>query len=453
MRTLWYAGLLLLTGIVLAACQSGDQTVGQSIINPLELVVQTVDTVTIRTSTVLKVDSFATSADNDILVGRWKDAQTGLMTSKAFAALDYAANSFSSQTNLRLDSLVLEMNYSFVYGDTTSLFDMSVHQLKKPLVAQVYYNGNSVDYETTPLLRKVVQPRPNSRGKQIRFRMPDALAQTLFARLLNGQISDYVSLGRLLPGFAFVNNSTNNTLAGFSAAATGSGIRLFYHTIDDPQTSLNLLFPITSLHFSQLLNDRTGTPLSALKTRSDAVNSRLTDNMSYVVPGAFLQTRIEFPYLGQFAAPNGFADLNKALLVIGPVRRNLLDNAPPPGASFGTTAPSPLLLFQTNSQNAAIAVVPEGVNGVLQSNASSASAYYAYDPTAQIFSDSYTFDLTYYISQIIKRKASNEPLLLTVLSPSTGLMKALSQRVALGNAYRTNDEMKLQLYITSGTQR
>ena len=443
MRTFWYAGLLLLTGIVLFACQSGDLNVGQSVINPQELVTQSIDTVTIQTSTVLRVDSFATSADNDVLVGRWKDPQTGLLTARAFAALDFSSNPIGAQTNLRLDSLVFEMNYSFVYGDTTSLFDMSIHQLKKPLAAQVYYNTNSVDYEATPLARMTVQPRPLSRGKQIRFRMSDKLAQDLYTGLLNNQITDYVSLGKLLPGFAFVNNSTNNTLAGFSTATTPSGLRLYYHTVEDAQTALSVSFPFTSLHFTQVQNDRSGTPLSALQKRSDAVSSRLTDNTSFIALGAFLQTRIEFPYLGQFAAPDKYADLNKALLVISPVRRNLFDNAPPPGI---------LELYQVNNQNTPIAAIPDGTTGAIQSGLSSASAQYSYNSAAQIFTDTYTFDLTYYIGQIIKRKIPNEPLLLTVPAPaSTSALRSMVQRVTIGNQYRTGDQLKMQLFITSGT--
>ncbi len=443
MRTFWYAGWLLLTGIVLFACQSGDLNVGQSVINPQELVVQSVDSITIRTSTVLRVDSFPTTTDADIVVGRWTDPQTGRLTARAFATLDYTANPLLAQTNVRVDSLVLEMNYSFVYGDTTTLFDMSVHRLTRQLSpTRLYYNTSSADYEAEPLLQKTVLPRPLSRGRQIRFRMTDKLTQDLFANLLGGQISDNISLARFLPGFAFVNNSASNTLAGFSASATPSGLRLYYHTVEDAQTSRTVLFPFSSLHFTQMQNNRSGTPLSALQNRSDAVSSRLTDNTSFVALGAQLQTRIEFPYLGQFATPEGFADVNKALLVIGPVRRNLLDNAPPPGT---------LELFQTNNQNAAFAGVPDGTTGSLQSQqVTSAAAFYSYDPSAQIFTDNYTFDLTYYIGQIIKRKIPNQPLLLT-MSPSVGGLRAYVQRVAFGNQQRTgSDQLQMKLFITSG---
>lgn len=440
MRTFWYAGWLLLTGIVLVACQSGDFNVGQSVINPQELSIQSIDTVTIQTSTVLRADSFATSTDANVVVGRWTDAQTGRLNARSFATFDYTSNSLGSQTNLRLDSLVLEMTYAFVYGDSTSLFDMSVHRLASPLANQLYYNNSSVNYDATPTAKMVVLPQPNRRGKQIRFRMTDNLAQDLFTRLTTNQITDFITLSRFIPGFAFVNNSTNNTLAGFSSST--SGLRLYYHTIEDPQTSVNLQFPFINYHYTQLQNDRSGTPLSALRNRSDAVSSRLTDNTTFISFADQLQTRIEFPYLTQFARPEGYADLNKAVLVINPIRRTLLDN---------TTPPLSLELFQVNNQNTPIATIPGGT--VPQTGAGSVG-YYAIDPYAQTFTDSYTFDLTYYIGEILKRKAPNEPLILTLPTPSNQdpyTLQRFVQRVALGNPYRTGDQMKLKLFISSGT--
>lgn len=453
MRTFWYAGLLLLTGILLFACQSGDLNVGQSVINPQELTIQSIDTITVRSSTVMKPDSFITSADpeNNILVGRWSDPQTGLLSMRAFAELDYTANSLSTQTNLVLDSLVLEMNYSFVYGDTTSAYSINVHRLTKPLVPQLYYNTSSVPYEATPFLQKTVLPQPQSRGKQIRLRTSDALAQSFYSQLVSGQINDAVSLEKFLPGFAFISTSTNNTIAGFSAAAGASGLRLYYHTVDDAQTAVSLLFPIASLRFTKFITDFSGTPLSALKSRSDAVDSRLTDNTTFIALGAGLQTRIEFPYINQFDRPVNFADINKALLVISPVRRSLRDNTPPPGQALlpGQT-PDVVELYVTNNQNQVIATVPGGTNPLAQAPA---TTYYSYDLNSPLISDSYTFDLTHYLGQILKQKSLPQPLILTVPTPNTGYfsMKSLVQRVVLGNQQRPNDQLQVKLFITSGT--
>ena len=185
------------------------------------------------------------------------------------------------------------------------------------------------------------------------MRIPDTLAQTFYAKLLNGSIIDANTLADFMPGFALVSKSSGNTFVGITAAS--SGLRFYYHTTDIDRTALTLLFPFSATYFTQLTNDLSGTKLSTLKNRSDAVSSRLTDNTTFVVPGAHLQTRIELPYLGQFDRPERFADINKALLVVSPIRRNLNDNTQPPAQ---------LALFLTNIQNDILpTALPGGVTG------------------------------------------------------------------------------------------
>ncbi|GAB3957287.1 DUF4270 family protein [Spirosoma harenae] len=434
MRTFWYAGLLLLTGMVLFACQSGDLLVGQSVVNPQELVVQSVDSVSIRTSTVMRPDSFITSGDTALLVGRWADAQTGLMTARSFAALNYTSNSLNTQTNQQLDSLVLELNYAYVYGDTTSAFDISVHKLARELPYVAYYNTSSFPYDSRPLFRKTVIPQPNTRTRKISFRLTNAEAQAFFQQLSSSQITDASTLSSYIPGYAINCNASGNTFVGISTAR--SGLRLYYHSTDVDRTASTLLFPFTSAYFTQLLNDRTGTPLSALKNRSDAVSSRLTNNTSFIVPGAQLMTRLEFPYLNQFDRPERFADLNKALLIISPVRRTLNDNATPP-----TT----VALYFTNNQNELLNnTVPVGIGGTSQPTAT-----YTYDPLTLMLTDTYAFDLTYYVGQVIKRKQLTQPLLLGAYTVNYTLRQWVG-RATIGNQQRLDDQLQLKLFMTSG---
>ena len=285
------------------------------------------------------------------------------------------------------------------------------------MASQVYYSTSTVAYQPTPYLQQTFVPHPASGTRLIRMRIPDDLTQTLYDKLINGEITDNISLNEFLAGFAFISKSTGNTFIGITTNPSVSGLRLYYHDTDLNKTAATLLFPITSLHFTKLQNDRTGTPLAALKNKSDAVSSRLTNGTTVIALGAGLQTRIEFPYLNDFFRPEKFADLNRALLVISPVRGDLRDNTPPPLT---------LQVYQTNNQNEFIATIPGGPTG-----GDSGGAGYFIDQSSILPTDSYTIDLTYYIGQIIKRKASAHPLLLTVPAPSSGpfTLKALVQRI------------------------
>ncbi|WP_338870695.1 DUF4270 family protein [Spirosoma sp. SC4-14] len=441
MRTLWYAGLLLLTGIILSACQSGDLNIGQSVINPQQLLLQPIDTVTILASTVLKADSFATSSDNNIVVGHWSDAQTGQLTAKTFTSVDYPSNSLATTTNLTVDSLVLELGYAFSYGDTTTAFTLNVHKLKKPIVAGLaYYNTSTASYEENPLVSKTIVPNYNTGTQLITVRFPDTLAQSLFTKIQNNDISSNTTLAEMLPGFAFVGQSTVNSFRGFanSYGSTVTGLRLYYHSTDPTSgvtpTSQNLLFTLSTTHFTELKKDLSNTPLKGLKNRSDAISSQLTDNTTFISWGSGLQTRLELPYLDKFLQSDNFAGINGAFLVVSPVRKSLSDNAGPPTA---------LTLYGTNSQNEVVSNIPGTSSGQVPYTVG-----YSVSDTPLMLKDTYTFDLTAYIGQIIRRNIPNRPLLLTVASTAPSV-KELIQRVTLGNQQKANDQMKLQLYFTS----
>ncbi|MFD2569151.1 DUF4270 family protein [Spirosoma soli] len=433
--------LVVLISIVISACQSGDLDVGQSVINPNELQVQSIDSVTIQTSTVIIPDSFVTSADSSILVGQWTDAQTGQLLAQGFTSVDYVTNDLdqtidNTRSDVRLDSLVLELGYSFAYGDTASLFELGVYRLKTPLTTgQLYYNTNTAPYEANPLLTKTVVLHPGSGTRQIRFPIANDLAQSFFAKLVSGDINDATTLSEFWPGFAFVGKSTANSFAGFSTTSALTGLRLYYHTTDLDRTALSVRFPITSTHFSQLRSIGNGS-LNALQQRSDQISSTATNHTTFVALGSSLCTRIELPYLGQFDKPEQFAGLNSAILVIEPIRRNLSDN---------TSPPSLLALYTTNSQNEILGSVPATATG-----GSAAVAAYSYDPNALELSDSYKFDLTKYISQIIRREIPNRPLLLTNPAGQSDL-RTLIQRVTLGDQNRSTDRIRLRLLMTSGT--
>lgn len=424
---------VFLVAMGLFACQSGTLDVGQAVINPQELLIQSIDTVTVKMSTVLAPDSFVTYADTNIMVGRWNDATTGVLTARGFTTVDYVSNDLVSQSNLRLDSLVLEMGYSFAYGDTTSAYTLNVHQLSNSLSANtVYYNTSSVSYNPTPLMTRTVVPRPRTNNRLIRFRLTDAMASAFFARLIDGSISDATTMVDYWKGFAFTSSSAGNILAGFGVN-NFSSLRLYYHNTNLERTASSIRFPLRSTHFTQLLNDRSKTVLNKLQSRADAVSSDQTDRSTTVALGAGLRTRIEFPYIDQFYQPGSFAGVNSALLVLQPIRRTLRDN---------TTPPNQLALYETNNQNELLSAVPATASG-----GSQAIVSYFYDANAVDLTDTYTFDLTQYIGNLITRKTPNRPLILTVPTGSYSLA-TLAQRVSIGDAQRSGDRVRLRLFTT-----
>lgn len=428
--------LIAIASAALLSCMTGDLDVGQSVINPYELDTQYVDSITVRTSTILAPDSFVTSTDSNMLVGRWSDAQMGQMTAKGFSLVDYTANDLGGQSAYRFDSLVLELGYSFSYGDTLAPFTLQVHTLQQPLTTgQTYYNYNGVAYSSTPLVQTSFQAANKDKARTIRMRIPNDLAQTFFSKLVNKEIYDTQTMSDFWKGLALVGQSTANVFWGITTATDKTGLRLYYHTNDMTQSRSTVQFPLELTHFTQLVNDATTSALQSLKYPNDLISSNLTGHTTVVAIGAGFRTRIEFPYLNQLSTPSAFIGLNLAQLQISPVRKILTDNTAPPNE---------LALYLANSQNDLINAVPGGANG-----SASAAASYTYLPNELELSDAYVFDLTKYVGQVIQNQTPNRPLILLVPVNQVTLKTAV-QRVFLGDQLHSTDRIKLKILLTSG---
>ncbi|CCH52664.1 hypothetical protein BN8_01679 [Fibrisoma limi BUZ 3] len=419
-----------LIAIIFTGCQSGDLTVGQQIVTPRELDVQLVDSVTVLASTVL-ADTFTTSADSSVLIGRWADPQAGQTTAKGFVSLGYATHSLPDQQTVRFDSLVLVLPLGTAYGDTSQLLTLNVHQLRAKLDDQTYSNLDAAAYEPTPLLTKTFRPWPRYGSRQVRIRLPNALSQDFFDKLRNRVIIDEETMDAYWKGLALLSDPSTNLLLKLGISSAEAGLVLYYHDTDLNQTRSTIRFDLTGTHFSQVAGDRTGTPLSNLRTRLDAVSSRLTQNTAFIAAGAMLRARLEIPGLTQLVQTQQYRGINRADLILEPIRRDRRDNAAPP---------SRLVLFQTNSLNETLSIVPDA-----EGSSSTVVGYYGYDPNDLEQQAQYTFNITYYVNEILKARLPNRPLLLQAITETNSLPL---ERLTFGDAFKAGYRLRLRLYMT-----
>ena len=435
--------------VALAGCQTGNLEVGQQIITPNTLTVQVIDTITVQSATVL-TDTFFTYADNNVLTGRWVDANTGRTEAKGFTSVGYTANSLPTETNVMYDSLVLVLPIGFAYGDTLSRFTLNVHRLTSTLKTRPYSNLSAVAYEPTPYLSRTVTAGPYSNNGQYRIRLPDAVQQDFVSRLTNRTIENQEELDAYLKGFAVVATPATNVLIGLNMASTDAGLTLYYHTTDLVLVNTKLVFPLKTQdaqvqtpHFSQVLTDRSGTPLAALTSRTDAVDGAKTGNQTFIVPSAQLTTRLTMSAFDRYALGAGqFRGVNLAELIVEPIWPNTRDNVAP----FSTLA-----LYQTNDNNQLTDVNGTAI-GIVQSGAGTTviTQLLNYVPNDLIPRPDYRFNLTYYVNQIIAGQIPNRPILLTA-SPinQQPTLQALVQRLTFGNASNTQYRLRLALYVST----
>ncbi len=440
--------LLLLAGWVGWACQSGDPNVGQNIITPNQLEIQFIDTVSVFTSTVAATDSFATSSDTALFVGHWRDALAGATDAASFGTPVYAGNNGLADltdADITYDSLVFELPYSYVYGDTTQLVTLQTYRLTAPLQNdRTYYSNNTVPYQTTPFAQRTFYPQART-GREaglVRIRLTDDLGRQLYGKLRNRSIENADQFQAFLPGLAFTSTSAANLFLAFSA--NRSSIALYYHLNDANQTKLVLRFPFAGQRFNRVLNNFAGTPLQPLLSRLDRVPSTATKGMTFLTPT--LRTRVDIPGLTSILSNPAYAGINRAELTIQPVfktQRSYLFGPVPfsgkprnPGVFLFGQLPSSLNLYETNNYN-------EFVNGGAPINPQPVG--YGYNTTALDLQDNYTFDLTQYVLRILRRQQTYQPFLLS-LPPSRGT--TTMERITIGDRTNATDPIKLRLFVT-----
>lgn len=448
MRSILFAiGLLLLAGGLGWSCQSGDANIGQDIITPNQLDVQFTDTISVFTSTVVVPDTFSTSGDSVLLTGRWRDALAGATNASSYGTPTFTANNLADQTDIAYDSLVLELPYAYVYGDTSQLYTLQAFRLQAPLIAgKVFYNNNAAAYETTPFAQRTFYPRPRS-GREaglVRIRLSDDLGRQLYGKLRDRSITTDDQFRAFLSGLAFTGTSNANLFIGLSV--NRSNIALYYHQLATSTTQIALRFGFSAgPHFNHELNDFSGTPLQTLRTRGDRVSSLATNHTTFLTTGPALRTRIDIPALAQVTLNNNYAGVNGAQLVVQPVFKTQLDYFTV-GLAFGR---SPVIgpggglsLYETNDNNEIVSVVPASIGGT-----TAVSAGYtlnAANPYALDLQDNYVFDLSQYVLQVLRHDRIYRPMLLVY----TGPISASLNRLTIGDRYSATDPIRLRLLLT-----
>ncbi|MBC8152661.1 MAG: DUF4270 family protein [Bacteroidetes bacterium] len=439
---LFTTGLLLLAGWLGWGCQSGDADIGQDIITPSQFDIQYIDTVSVFTSTVVSPDTFITAGDTTLQIGRWRDALAGSTNAIGFGTPTYIPNALPDQADIVYDSLVLELPYAIVYGDTTQPFTVQAFRLIRPLESsRPYYNNSSVAYETTPFAQRTFLPQPRSgrEAGRVRIRLSDEVGRQLYTRLRDRTIANGDEFRAFFPGFAFTGTSNANLFIDFSAAR--SSIALYYHQLATSTTPVALRFPFTGPRFNRVLNDFSGTPLQTLQTRADRVPSSATNRTTFLTTGPALRTRIDIPALAQLSLTPGYAGINGAQLVVQPIFRTQRDYFTvglPVGRAPSVLRPAGLLaLFETNNNNDLVAAV----SPTLGSTTPTSATYGLTDQSSLELRDAYTFDLSQYVLQVLRRERPYRPLLVVYSAPGLN-------RLTIGDRLNATDPLRLRLFLT-----
>lgn len=328
---------LLISLFILGGCQNTD-SIGLDVDPTTDISGKFTDTITITSATV-REDSVLTNTLSRYPLGYLSDPIFGKTTANIAMSLTLEPPGLSFGTNPVLDSAVLVLYYGKeFYGDSTSLFQVEVHQLNSPLNSgTAYYNTTPQSYSSTVLGSKkqrfsikdsvrVTEIVPGTaditrtKAPQIRIPINSSFITSNFLKASSNTLSTNILLNKELKGFyltvnkaqssgpggiTFLNLTDSSRLEVYFKSESGSTIDTTMHKFPIVNNSMPVI--------ADFKHDYTGTDIP-----THLNNASTQHNFTYVQGLAGLRTKIRFPYIEKLKSL-GNITINKAELIVSVV--------------------------------------------------------------------------------------------------------------------------------------
>ncbi len=300
------------------------------------------DNFNIRASTVL-ADSVITSGsnyllanyrnysliENYLLVGKASDLQTGTVTATSYFQPDYLnpAESPTFEAGATVDSLVMELPYDYVYGDSTVEQQLTVHLLERAIESRVHYGFEDLAHSPQAVGSVVYKPTPRAARRVVRIHLLPSVASMLVS-LSGKSLQEFQAA---FNGFALVaNGDPNGAVIAYRASTLrqlNSSIRIYYNESGNAKT---YAYPISSgsdiqpSFFNRIVGNRVGTVLESIRSRSDVLQASAQNGEAvYLQGGTGLMARLDLGNLNELRQLGNIA-INKAELIVHQLAVNKL---------------------------------------------------------------------------------------------------------------------------------
>ncbi len=328
----WLAinSVFLLT-FLLNSCDTAKE-IGSDLFS-VELGLNYTDTLTVNSSTI-QLDSTYTSGPSAFLFGSLADDNVGQISSNFYTQMSNV-DTLKAKDNSILGSAKLYLVYSSYRGDTTKLQTMKIYKLTDTLSRLVPYFSNSVKgYESKPIKTISFYPRPIKRyiadGDTVSMdTLIIDMSKELGKELMGYSSSAETNAGgssfrKVFKGLYFENSSAPNG-AILSFSSNYSRLDLRYTTPGDTNKYfVPFHFALSTYSqtevlakYNQFAANRSSSLLAGLKSNGQQIESRLTNNKTFVQKGMGLATKLSIPYLAKLKN-NKYIAVNKAELIVEP---------------------------------------------------------------------------------------------------------------------------------------
>lgn len=401
-----------------------------------------IDTVTPILSTFV-LDSFPTSGNNILLIGRCKDPVMGTTIARTFfqPSLPDAAKNTTLPDDAVYDSMVLVLNPSKeYYGDTSKKQTFSVYELAAQpdyTYENKLFNTSSVGIHPTPLvtINKSLSPARDS----LSFKFPDSKGLAFFNRIRTKSYEFYDETNFLdyFKGLSIqVAAADEGAIYQFKADSSAT-LRLYYHTTVPYYEKHSIIFVPgrSSYQFNQVLTTRTGTAFQP--TYPDQQEFFTSETFPYACSqtGTGVMLKVKFPSLQNILTLGKTVKLLSAELILKPVEGTF--------DPYGYRLPPSVYMAQTDATNTI---------GYPLVDATGESTLYSSPFIDDIYrlNTHYSFDLTPYIGYLLNTINTAEDGVF-VVEENPGFSKKLN-RMVIGSLHQLQYKSKLKLTVLTTTQ-
>lgn len=409
---------IIFSSLFFASCDDDPTSIGLDLQEPgSQIGTSFTDTTSVEASTVLLSDSIITLSSAQVQAGRVTDGALGTTTAITFAELALPYNNVTFDANKGADSMMLQLDYTYYYGDTTKAVTWNVYRLTEGFIDQTtYYTSRELPYGSTPIGSVTFRPRPASKVQNIsgtdttytammlNIPLDQAVANEFLAQSGQASFASQSNFVQFFKGIAIVPaEGSEGSVLGISPAA--SSLKLYY-TLTSDNSQRTATFSFSGRHFNQIKGDRAGTALAALTAHGSAVPATATQGLTYLQAGTGLATKLTFPNLAKLRSDgNNTLLVNKAELLI-PVQ---------PG-SYNSQFRLPTIISVVEAKGNLLAKTAGVPNAILQ-ELSTSPATLVFDSTRS----SYTVNVTSYVLNLLYGRRENTGLILLPSNISSDL--------------------------------
>lgn len=340
MKTLRLIGILAVLTCFLAACDNQTSSIGLGLTD--QLGTDFTDTVTLQAYSILE-DTINTTNTSANLIGHLHDPVFGDLTASTYAQFDLSGASVNFGDHPVVDSVVLSLQLSSWYGDTTSQVGIRVYQLTEPFSSETnYYNTSTLSFDPTPLnyaqTGYAIQPNTSvivdtgNYSAHLRIRLTQTFGQYLLDnqdRMANSSSFQEFFKGLCISAVSHTGSTGYVLLTNMTSSL--SSIVLYYHNESSGTTKYTFPCDAECCRFTHFDHDYTAS--SNVSFIQEVLQGDPSVGATHLFAQATggVKTRIAFPHLKDaFKSLDNRVVINRAELIIknlSPYEEHLLPPA------------------------------------------------------------------------------------------------------------------------------